>query len=156
MTTSEQTFLRKDSSTFPGEITPTQFTDADDSTKATIAIRDITKRKQVEEALKESEERLYLATRGSRDGLWDWDLRTGAVWYSPQYKHMLGYSDEDMEPNISAWRHLLHPDDRKRVYNEVDEVLNEKLEDGKKMRCGLRVIRFTSEPSLIGHLAASD
>ena len=73
---------------------------------------DITDRKRTESALRESEERLTLAFAGAQEGVWDWDLETNAVVYSSRWKQMLGYSDEEIEPHVSAWERLVHPDDR--------------------------------------------
>jgi PAS domain S-box-containing protein len=73
---------------------------------------DITERKRTESALRESEERLTLAFAGAQEGVWDWNLETNAVVYSSRWKQMLGYSDEEIEPNVSAWERLVHPDDR--------------------------------------------
>ena len=73
---------------------------------------DITERKRTESALRESEERLTLAFAGAQEGVWDWNLDTDAVVYSPRWKQMLGYSDEEIEPHVSAWERLVHPDDR--------------------------------------------
>src|SRR5579872_952299 len=73
---------------------------------------DITERKRSESALRESEERLTLAFAGAQEGVWDWDLETNAVVYSSRWKQMLGYSDEEIEPHVSAWERLVHPDDR--------------------------------------------
>lgn len=73
---------------------------------------DITERKRTESALRESEERLTLAFAGAQEGVWDWDLETNAVVYSSRWKQMLGYSDEEIEPHVSAWERLVHPDDR--------------------------------------------
>jgi PAS domain S-box-containing protein len=73
---------------------------------------DLTERKRAEAALAESEERLRLAFLGAQEGVWDWDLKTGAVVYSPRWKQMLGYADDEIEPHVSAWEKLLHPDDR--------------------------------------------
>jgi PAS domain S-box-containing protein len=44
--------------------------------------------------------------------MWDWNLETNAVVYSSRWKQMLGYSDEEIEPHVSAWERLVHPDDR--------------------------------------------
>jgi PAS domain S-box-containing protein len=73
---------------------------------------DITDRKRTESALRESEERLTLAFAGAQEGVWDWDLETNAVVYSSRWKQMLGYSDEEIEPHVSAWERLVHPEDR--------------------------------------------
>jgi PAS domain S-box-containing protein len=73
---------------------------------------DITERKRTELALRESEERLTLAFAGAQEGIWDWDLETDAVVYSSRWKEMLGYADDEVEPHISAWERLVHPDDR--------------------------------------------
>ena len=81
---------------------------------------DLTERKRAEAALRESEERLTLAFAGAQEGVWDWNLETGAVVYSPRWKQMLGYAEDEIEPHVSAWERLLHPDDRQRA-REVNE-----------------------------------
>ena len=78
-------------------------------------MRDITERKRTEAALRESEERLTLAFAGAQEGVWDWNLETGSVVYSARWKQMLGYDEEDVEPTVSAWERLLHPDDHERA-----------------------------------------
>jgi PAS domain S-box-containing protein len=85
-------------------------------------MRDITERKRTEAALRESEERLSLAFAGAQEGVWDWNLETGAVVYSTRWKQMLGYSDGDIEPHVSAWERLLHPDDHSRA-RELSEAV---------------------------------
>src|SRR6476646_4697829 len=77
-----------------------------------LIVRDVTERTRAEFALRESEERLKLAFAGAQEGVWDWNLETNAVVYSARWKHMLGYSDEEIEPHVSAWERLVHPDDR--------------------------------------------
>jgi PAS domain S-box-containing protein len=76
---------------------------------------DITERKRTEAALRESEERLRLAFAGAQEGVWDWNLETNAVTYSPRWWQMLGYEQHEIEPNISAWERLVHPEDRARA-----------------------------------------
>ena len=78
-------------------------------------MRDITERKRTEEALRESEERLSLAFAGAQEGVWDWNLETGQVVYSSRWKQMLGYDEWEIEPHVSAWERLLHPDDHERA-----------------------------------------
>jgi PAS domain S-box-containing protein len=78
-------------------------------------MRDITERKRTEVALRESEERLTLAFDGAQEGVWDWNLETGHVVYSARWKQMLGYSEDEIEPNVSAWERLLHPEDHARA-----------------------------------------
>jgi diguanylate cyclase (GGDEF)-like protein/PAS domain S-box-containing protein len=74
-------------------------------------IQDITERKRVEEALRRSEERYALAARGANDGLWDWDLRTDRIYYSPRWKAMLGYGEAQIGDDPSEWLGRIHPDD---------------------------------------------
>jgi PAS domain S-box-containing protein len=83
---------------------------------------DITEQKRTEAALRESEERLTLAFAGAQEGVWDWNLETNAVVYSPRWKQMLGYADDEIEPHISAWERLVHPDDRVRADEANDSV----------------------------------
>ncbi len=81
---------------------------------------DLTDQKRSEAALRESEERLRLAFDGAQEGVWDWNLETGSVVYSPRWKQMLGYADDEIEPHVSAWERLLHPDDLSRA-DQVSE-----------------------------------
>lgn len=89
----------------------------EDSSAGSIqfVVRDITPRKAIEAKLRESEERLTLAFAGAQEGVFDWNLETGAVVYSARWKEMLGYADDEIEPHVSAWERVLHPDDRDRA-----------------------------------------
>jgi diguanylate cyclase (GGDEF)-like protein/PAS domain S-box-containing protein len=86
-------------------------------------MRDATERLRTAQALSESEERYALAARGSNDGLWDWDLVRGAVYYSARWKAMLGYGPSDVGPALDDWLGRVHPEDVERVRRELDDHL---------------------------------
>ncbi len=77
--------------------------------------REIRQRAKAEEAHRRSEERFKLAMKGASDGLWDWNLVTGEVYYSPRWAYMLGYDTEELEPTVETFRRLVHPDDLDQV-----------------------------------------
>ena len=70
-------------------------------------------------ALKRSEERYALAAQGANDGLWDWDLKEGLMYFSPRWKSMLGYREEEITAEPEEWLRRIHPDDVARVRSEL-------------------------------------
>jgi diguanylate cyclase (GGDEF)-like protein/PAS domain S-box-containing protein len=78
--------------------------------------RDITSLKQTEEKLRTSEQRMELAIRGSSDGIWDWTIETGEVYYSPRYKQLLGYDDAEFTDRLESFSAIVHPEDVSRVW----------------------------------------
>ncbi len=87
---------------------------------------DVTEQKQATEALALSEERFALAMRGANDGLWDWDIRTNDVYYSPRFSDLLGFSEGQFHPDIEAFRRLVHPDDREEVLRATRSHLRDR------------------------------
>lgn len=88
-------------------------------------MRDISKRKRLEAALRESEERFRLAMEAAAEGLWDWNLVTGDVYYSPGYATMLGYEPGELQPHVSGWIGLLHPDESDSIVRQAQDLLND-------------------------------
>ncbi len=88
-----------------------------------VVLRDITEAKRAEADLRRSRERFDLAVRGSRDGLWDWDMASGDIYFSPAWKRMLGYEDHELRNCFEDWRGHLHPDDRARALSSLREFL---------------------------------
>ena len=82
--------------------------------------RDITERKKMEQALRESEARWNFALEGSGDGVWDWNLETNEVFFSTQWKKMLGYADHEIGNTLSEWEKKVHPDDLQRCYDSLE------------------------------------
>ncbi|HOP06451.1 MAG TPA: PAS domain S-box protein [candidate division Zixibacteria bacterium] len=88
-----------------------------------IFIRDISNELRLQEELKQSEERLTLALNGTEDGIWDWNLITNEIFYSPRWKGILGYSDEELADNYDIWEMLLHPEDLSDAKKSIDDYL---------------------------------
>ncbi|MBP1468500.1 PAS domain S-box protein [Candidatus Chloroploca sp. M-50] len=78
-------------------------------------IQDITERKKTEQTLSESRTRLEMALKGSKAGMWDWNVQTGATIFNERWAEIVGYALHELEPiNIKIWDDLCHPDDLKR------------------------------------------
>jgi|GEM_PF-131906 len=110
------------------ETTKTPMYDDDGKLIGILGIgHNITDRRESEEKLKQSEERFSLAMRGANDGLWDWNLETDEVYYSPRWKSMLGYENYELDNNFNTWESLVHPGDKDLVLAKVQDYLVGKI-----------------------------
>jgi PAS domain S-box-containing protein len=87
-------------------------------------VKDVTDRKMTEKALKESEERWKFALEGAGDGIWDWDLQNNQIFFSNQWKAMLGYQPEEIKNEFDEWEKRVHPDDLAKAYEDIQKHLN--------------------------------
>jgi diguanylate cyclase (GGDEF)-like protein/PAS domain S-box-containing protein len=88
-----------------------------------VCFTDCTNLKDAEQQLRKSEERLRLVLRGSRDAVWDFDLRSGEAYYSDRWWEMLGYQAGEVSADQQTWRRFLHPDDRLAMNVFMQELL---------------------------------
>ena len=80
--------------------------------------------KRAQEGLKESEERYALAAQGANDGLWDWNLVTNEIYFSPRWKAMIGYLDDELAGNPEEWFERIHHADQERTKEELSAHKN--------------------------------
>jgi PAS domain S-box-containing protein len=112
---------RKDGTVFDVEVS-IQFR-PEDGGQCVCFLRDITDTKQAEKALKESEERYNLAMDASKDGVYEWDLETRKIYYSPGWKRMLGYEPDELPDDFSVWEKLTRPEDVEKSWQIMKEVV---------------------------------
>jgi diguanylate cyclase (GGDEF)-like protein/PAS domain S-box-containing protein len=88
----------------------------------------VSERKQVDETLRDSEERFRLAINATKDGLWEWDIQTNQEFFSPRWCEIIGYSFDDPElpHTYESWASRIHPDD----YDLVVSAMTNHLEKG--------------------------
>ncbi|MBA2378176.1 MAG: PAS domain-containing protein [Blastocatellia bacterium] len=90
-----------------------QVKDADGTvTGARGAIQNITDQVDAKEALRRSEERYALATAAAQAALWDWDVSSGDIIFSEQYRELVGYSYADFLDRVESFKSILHPEDQ--------------------------------------------
>ena len=79
---------------------------------------------QQEEQTRKSEERYKLVTDATNDGIWDWDLKTDEIYYSPRWKAMLGYDEDEIWTSPDEWLKRIHPEDLKQLQQNLAAAIN--------------------------------
>ncbi len=91
--------------------------------KNSTLLKEIGERQLAESALRQSEERFELAMLGANDGLFDWNLKTNEIYYSPRWKSMLGYADQELPNDFSTWDELVDRHGRERSYEMLKDYI---------------------------------
>jgi len=86
-----------------------------------VTLTDITERKQIEIALRDSEAQLAAIVEGAELGTWDWNIKTGDIVFNDRWAEMRGYSPYEFKPHISFWEQSIFPNDLERVQNLLKE-----------------------------------
>lgn len=94
--------------------------------RMTGIIIDIDNHKQAEKALLESEERFELAMTATKDGLYDWNLITNEIYYSPGWKRMLGFEDKELPNDFSFWEKLIEAEVAEKSWKMQQDLINKK------------------------------
>jgi|GEM_PF-1094457 len=79
--------------------------------------------------IQEAKERFQLASESSNGGLWDWDLTTDTIEFTPKWKDMLGYKEDEIVGDLSEWRDRIHPNDKEKARKDINDYLEHKIEN---------------------------
>lgn len=100
-----------------------------------VVMSDISERKRMEAALLASEQRYTIALSAISDGLWDWHIPSGGVFFSEQYFRLLGYDNYEFAPSFESWRSLVHPED----IDAMQHALHESIGAGRGFETHFRM-----------------
>lgn len=81
-------------------------------------VRDVAERR-----LRETEERLKRALKASNVGLWDWNIQTDTIYFSPEWKRQIGYETHEISDRFVEWQVRVHPDDHDRIMSTIQNYL---------------------------------
>ena len=118
--------LHKEGFEIPVEVNTTHFEDHGREFFLSVA-RNISNRVAFEKDFQERDGRVRYALHEVSDGLWEWELESDYVFFSPQLKKMMGYGPDEMEPHVDTWKSNVHPDDVEKVISILSDHL-----DGKR------------------------
>jgi PAS domain S-box-containing protein len=114
---------RKDGSIFPVEVSA-RLGMVGGRRCAVSFNRDLSAQQQTQQRLEEERLRLAMAAKAGSIGLWDWDLVTNEVFYSPEWKAQLGHAEDEVTGHYLEWERRVHPDDREAALQCVRDHLD--------------------------------
>lgn len=77
-----------------------------------------------EELIAQSKEQLNLAIKATKVAFWSWDIQEKKVYYSPEWKSLLGYSNNELQNNLKTFLSRIHPEDKPEVIARLKEYLH--------------------------------
>jgi len=115
----EYPFKYKDGSTIILKISGTLL----DEGKIGWSVVDITEHVNKEQELLKIKEQMEIALSTFKAGVWEWNITDNSVYISPQWKKMLGYSENEIENSYDEWKSRIHPDDIQQVVQNIDQMI---------------------------------
>jgi two-component system sensor histidine kinase UhpB len=88
-----------------------------------LIIEDISEKISDDKTLKENLVRYTILGKATVEGLWDWNMKTGQLYYNNNVKTLLGYNDDDLEAGFEWWKANIHPDDKEKVLDKINAAL---------------------------------
>lgn len=129
-------FIRKDGTGFPIELIIAPRFENNQFVGALLSYHDITERRETETKLKESEQRLKIALNGANSGVWEWNIKTGELFWSERIAPLFGYAEGEIEVSYQNFIKHIHPDD----LAAVEKAIQESIIDGKPYEIEHRII----------------
>ncbi|WP_454018102.1 PAS domain S-box protein [Azospirillum sp. Marseille-Q6669] len=111
-----------------------------------VTYTDVTERRNAEREIIASRELFELAIRAAREGIWQWDVRTGDLWLSPYWWGMLGYGEDEMVNTAARWTELILPEDRELSARMARDLIN-----GAMGECQF-ILRFRHKRGTVVHM----
>ncbi len=93
-----------------------------------LVFSDVTDKYAAQKQLKESVERFNLAMQASNDGLFDWNLETNEIYYSPGWKRMLGYEDHELPNDFSVWENTTDKEDVRKSWELQQKLISKEID----------------------------
>lgn len=138
----EKRYLRKDGSTIWGRVSVAYLNNSESvPIRSVVMVQDISECKAAQKSLQDSEERLALALQVSNEGVYDWDLISDVVYFSPRYYTMLGYQPDELPPSFETFAKLLHPADREESVARAKAM----IQTGRPFELEFRMLTKTGE-----------
>ena len=122
----EKRYISKSNLEIYAKVTTTKWYDGKKVRYLISQAEDITNIKKSNEKLRKIQERFSLTIAGSQNGIWDWDIQSGNIFWSKRFKEIIGYLDDEIDGSYDLFLDHVHPDHRKRVLRHAEDHLKKK------------------------------